>query len=189
MGTVELDGVGKSFGEVEVLRDIRLDIAEGEFVVLVGPSGCGKSTLLRLIAGLEDVTAGCIRIAGRDVTALEPYDRGLSMVFQFYVSFNPTHKARARKHRASALETRPANPAPRSSARCRGRADAPARAGCGPAPSDSLGGQRQRVAHRPVHRARAQPRFLSTRPLSNLDASLPGRDADEPRGRFHRKAQ
>ena len=84
MALIELNGVGKTFQGTKVIRDVTLRVEDGEFCVFVGPSGCGKSTLLRLIAGLEVVTTGQIRIGGRDVTALEPYDRGLSMVFQSY---------------------------------------------------------------------------------------------------------
>ncbi|ROU03028.1 ABC transporter ATP-binding protein [Histidinibacterium lentulum] len=168
MGTVELDGVGKSFGEVEVLRDIRLDIAEGEFCVLVGPSGCGKSTLLRLIAGLEEVSAGRIRIAGRDVTALESYDRGLSMVFQSYALY--PHMS-VRENIAFALETARL---PRAEV-ARKVAEAARMLRLEPLldrrPSDLSGGQRQRVAiGRSIVREPAA--FLFDEPLSNLDASL-----------------
>ena len=67
MATIAIDNVAKAFGNVQVLHDIELDIADGEFIVLVGPSGCGKSTLLRMIAGLEEVDGGAIAIDGRDV--------------------------------------------------------------------------------------------------------------------------
>ena len=76
MTEVRLNGVEKAYGDIKVLHDIRLDIENREFVVFVGPSGCGKSTLLRSIAGLEDITQGRISIGGRDVTYLEPADRG-----------------------------------------------------------------------------------------------------------------
>ena len=75
MGSISLQHVKKSFGEVEIIPDISLDIKEGEFVVFVGPSGCGKSTLLRLIAGLEDVSGGVISIDGKDVTNVSPAER------------------------------------------------------------------------------------------------------------------
>jgi len=81
MRGIRLDNLKKSFGTTQVIRDVSLSIEDGEFCVFVGPSGCGKSTLLRIIAGLETVDSGAITINGRDVTALEPYDRGLSMVF------------------------------------------------------------------------------------------------------------
>lgn len=77
MSGVELKGVSKSFGAVDVIHDIDLSITAGEFVVFVGPSGCGKSTLLRLIAGLEETSRGEILIGGRDVTDADPSDRGL----------------------------------------------------------------------------------------------------------------
>ena len=82
MADVRLSHVEKSFGALSVIKDVNLDIASQEFVVMVGPSGCGKSTLLRIVAGLEDVTSGHIHIDGKDVTGLEPVDRGISMVFQ-----------------------------------------------------------------------------------------------------------
>ena len=81
MGKITLKSVRKSFGEVDVIPSIDLEINDGEFVVFVGPSGCGKSTLLRLIAGLEDTTSGKIEIDGRDATELPPAKRGLAMVF------------------------------------------------------------------------------------------------------------
>ena len=85
--SLQLRNVEKHFGAFHVLRDISLDVEEGEFIVMVGPSGCGKSTLLRTIAGLEPISAGLMSIAGRDVTGLEPVDRGISMVFQSYALY------------------------------------------------------------------------------------------------------
>src|SRR5262245_8338750 len=87
MGRIQLKNVSKSFGGVDVIPGVDLDINDGEFVVFVGPSGCGKSTLLRLIAGLEDVSGGTISIDGKDVTAEPPARRGLSMVFQSYALY------------------------------------------------------------------------------------------------------
>ncbi|MBE7198529.1 MAG: ATP-binding cassette domain-containing protein, partial [Parafilimonas terrae] len=87
MGAIDVVGVRKFFGTVPVLRGIDLSIPAGEFVVLVGPSGCGKSTLLRVIAGLEDVSEGEIRIGGRRVNELAPKDRDLAMVFQSYALY------------------------------------------------------------------------------------------------------
>lgn len=84
MSGVSIQNVEKSFGNVRVIHDIDIEIAEGAFVVLVGPSGCGKSTLLRLIAGLEDVTGGSIRIGGQEVNDMAPKDRDIAMVFQNY---------------------------------------------------------------------------------------------------------
>src|SRR5210317_1556894 len=87
MGRITLNQVRKTFGDVEVIPPLDLEINDGEFVVFVGPSGCGKSTLLRLIAGLEDTTAGHIEIDGADATALPPAKRGLAMVFQSYALY------------------------------------------------------------------------------------------------------
>src|SRR5919112_5753909 len=87
MATLEIEEVRKSFGPVEVLHGIDLSVAEGEMIVIVGASGCGKSTLLRIVAGLESPSQGRVRIAGRDVTALEPADRDIAMVFQNYALY------------------------------------------------------------------------------------------------------
>ena len=87
MGEIVIERLTKSFGPTHVIPELSLSVGHGEFCVFVGPSGCGKSTLLRLIAGLEAATSGTIRIDGRDVTALPPYDRGLSMVFQSYALY------------------------------------------------------------------------------------------------------
>ncbi|MGD9915845.1 MAG: ABC transporter ATP-binding protein, partial [Rhizobiaceae bacterium] len=87
MGNIVLRNVNKTFGATIVIPSIDLDIEDGEFVVFVGPSGCGKSTLLRLIAGLEDLTAGTISIDGRDVTNEAPSKRKLAMVFQSYALY------------------------------------------------------------------------------------------------------
>ena len=81
MAVVELKRVKKSFGNVDIIHDVDLKIDEGEFAVFVGPSGCGKSTLLRMIAGLENVAAGDIFIDGRQVTHLDPAERGVAIVF------------------------------------------------------------------------------------------------------------
>ena len=87
MASVSLRNVHKKFGPVTVLQSIDLDIADGEFVVLVGPSGCGKSTLLRMIAGLEEVSGGEIRIGERLVNDVAPKDRDIAMVFQSYALY------------------------------------------------------------------------------------------------------
>ena len=87
MGQITLQGVRKSFGPVDIIKDANLDIDDGSFVVFVGPSGCGKTTLLRLIAGLEDVTGGQILIDGKNVVDVPPAKRGLSMVFQSYALY------------------------------------------------------------------------------------------------------
>ena len=87
MADVRLVNVQKSFGDVHVLRDINLEVQDGEFVVFVGPSGCGKSTLLRIIAGLEDITGGQLSIGGRPVNDVPPAERGIAMVFQSYALY------------------------------------------------------------------------------------------------------
>ena len=87
MATVSLRNLGKSFDKTTVLHGIDLDVADGEFVVLVGPSGCGKSTTLRIIAGLEEATTGDVEIAGRVVNNLEPKERNIAMVFQNYAIY------------------------------------------------------------------------------------------------------
>src|SRR6201984_469668 len=87
MGRITLENVRKSFGASVVIHDASLDIEDGSFVVFVGPSGCGKTTLLRLIAGLEDATAGSIMIHGTNVVGVPPAKRGLSMVFQSYALY------------------------------------------------------------------------------------------------------
>src|SRR5215468_11217621 len=87
MGSITLETVRKSFGNHDIIHGASLEIENGSFVVFVGPSGCGKTTLLRLIAGLEDVSSGQIRIDGADVTNVPPAKRGLSMVFQSYALY------------------------------------------------------------------------------------------------------
>ena len=87
MADLSLKKLTKSYGPVEVLHGIDLEISDGEFVVFVGPSGCGKSTSLRMIAGLEDITAGEIWIGGRMVNNLEPKERDIAMVFQNYAIY------------------------------------------------------------------------------------------------------
>src|SRR5512134_3413678 len=87
MASIEIRGVDKSFGATHVLHGVDLEVADGEFLVLVGPSGCGKSTLLRLIAGLEEVSGGEIIIGGRVVNDLPPKDRDIAMVFQNYALY------------------------------------------------------------------------------------------------------
>ncbi len=87
MADIQLDGLTKRFGKTTVVHGIDLQIADGEFVVLVGPSGCGKSTTLRMIAGLEDITAGTLRIGGEVVNEREPKQRNIAMVFQNYAIY------------------------------------------------------------------------------------------------------
>src|SRR5258708_37608593 len=87
MGQITLQGVHKSFGPLNIIKDANLDIEDGSFVVFVGPSGCGKTTLLRLIAGLEDVTGGQILVDGNNVGDVPPAERGPSMGFQSYALY------------------------------------------------------------------------------------------------------
>ena len=168
MTTITLSGLRKSFGATEVLKGVDLQIGAGEFTVILGPSGCGKSTLLRLVAGLEDATGGRIRIGERDVSGLEPRDRGCAMVFQNYALY--PHMSVA-ENIAYALRV---DRAPR--AERRRRAEEIARLVqldglLDRKPAELSGGQRQRVAMaRAIIRA---PRvFLFDEPLSNLDAEL-----------------
>ncbi|MGO4171040.1 ABC transporter ATP-binding protein [Bosea sp. TAF32] len=166
--TIELKGVRKSFGSVDVIHDLDLKVEGGEFVVFVGPSGCGKSTLLRMIAGLEEVTDGDILIAGRDVTDLDPAKRGIAMVFQSYALY--PHMS-VRENLAFGLEI-----AKTPAAEIRRQVEAAAEIlKIGPLlerrPGQLSGGQRQRVA---IGRAivRKPLVFLFDEPLSNLDAEL-----------------
>ncbi|MDE1149732.1 MAG: sn-glycerol-3-phosphate ABC transporter ATP-binding protein UgpC [Azospirillaceae bacterium] len=168
MAAITLTDVRKDYGAVPVLRGIDLDINDGEFIVLVGPSGCGKSTLLRLIAGLEDITGGEIRIDGRRVNEVAPKDRDLAMVFQSYALY--PHMT-VRENMSFALKQRRL-PADRIKAAVEGAA---AKLGLTDLlerkPKALSGGQRQRVA---MGRAivREPKAFLFDEPLSNLDARL-----------------
>jgi len=168
MSSIELSGVHKRFGRQEVIGGIDLTIGEGELCVLLGPSGCGKSTLLRLIAGLEEVSAGYIRIGARDVTRLPPKKRGVAMVFQSYALY--PHMT-AFENMAFGLQLAGTG---RDERERRVREVAKAlhiehlrdRR-----PAELSGGQRQRVA---IGRAmvREPEVFLLDEPLSNLDAEL-----------------
>ncbi len=165
---LRLTKIRKSFGAVDVIHGIDLEIGEGEFVVFVGPSGCGKSTLLRLIAGLEDVTSGDIEVAGKRVNDIPASDRGLSMVFQSYALY--PHMS-VRSNLSFGLENLRM---PR--AEITRRVDEAARMlQIDPLmdrrPGQLSGGQRQRVA---IGRAivREPVIFLFDEPLSNLDAEL-----------------
>jgi multiple sugar transport system ATP-binding protein len=168
MGRIVLEKVTKNFGDVNVIPPLNLEIEDGEFVVFVGPSGCGKSTLLRLIAGLEDVTSGQIRIDGQDATNIPPAKRGLAMVFQSYALY--PHMS-VRKNIAFPLKM-----AGVPDAEQKRRIDAAAKAlnltdYMDRRPGQLSGGQRQRVA---IGRAivREPAAFLFDEPLSNLDAAL-----------------
>jgi multiple sugar transport system ATP-binding protein len=168
MAEIRLDQVTKAFGSVTAVDDVSLTIADGEFLVLVGPSGCGKSTLLRMIAGLEQATAGAIWIGDRDVTELPPRSRDVAMVFQTYALY--PHMT-VRQNMGYGLKAR-RTPKPEIARRVDdvaellGMSDLLDRR-----PAQLSGGQRQRVA---MGRAivRQPQAFLLDEPLSNLDAKL-----------------
>jgi multiple sugar transport system ATP-binding protein len=168
--SVHLAGVSKQFGTTPVIGEVTLGIEPGEFIVFVGPSGCGKSTLLRLIAGLEEPSAGSIHISGRDVTREHPSQRGVAMVFQSYalyphmsVAENMAFGLKIQKSPKAEIEARVRRAA--TILQLEPLLDRKPRA--------LSGGQRQRVA---IGRAivREPDVFLFDEPLSNLDASLRG---------------
>ncbi|KMW57429.1 Various polyols ABC transporter, ATP-binding component [Candidatus Rhodobacter oscarellae] len=168
MAEVRMTNINKSFGAVEVIPDLSLTIPDGSFSVLVGPSGCGKSTLLRMIAGLEDVSAGEIHIAGEDVTGAKPSDRGIAMVFQSYALY-PHMSVRQNIGFGLKLAKTPKDEINRRVG------EAAEILQLGPLldrkPRQLSGGQRQRVA---IGRSivRKPKVFLFDEPLSNLDAAL-----------------
>ncbi|GAB5377920.1 MAG: sn-glycerol-3-phosphate ABC transporter ATP-binding protein UgpC [Acuticoccus sp.] len=168
MGTVTIDNVTKSYGAVKVLHGVSVDIADGEFVILVGPSGCGKSTLLRMIAGLEEISTGDISVSGRVVNKLPPKERDIAMVFQSYALY--PHMTVAENMGFSLRLAR----APKAEKEARVN-DAARILGLEKLldryPRQLSGGQRQRVA---MGRAivRKPEVFLFDEPLSNLDAKL-----------------
>ncbi len=168
MGHVSLRGIRKSFGAVEVIQGIDLDVNDGEFLVFVGPSGCGKSTMLRMIAGLETITAGDLLIDGERANDVHPAERGAAMVFQSYALY--PHMTVA-ENMGFAL---------RMAGVARSARDEQVRRAAevlritellGRYPKELSGGQRQRVA---IGRAivRKPKVFLFDEPLSNLDAEL-----------------
>lgn len=168
MATLTLNRVKKNYGTVEVIKGIDLSIQDGEFVVFVGPSGCGKSTLLRMIAGLEDISAGELLIDGRKCNDVEPRDRGIAMVFQSYALYphltvyeNMSFGLTLKKMPKAEIETRV-----QKAARILQLENLLDRK-----PAALSGGQRQRVA---IGRAitREPSVFLFDEPLSNLDAAL-----------------
>ena len=168
MAQVSLSKVTKQFGAVSIIKGIDLEIADGEFCVFVGPSGCGKSTLLRMVAGLEEISSGALRIGGRDMTQVGPSDRGVAMVFQSYalyphmtVAENIGFGLRMTGHDKAEIARRTAVAAKML------QLDALLTR----KPGQLSGGQRQRVA---IGRAivRNPDVFLFDEPLSNLDAAL-----------------
>ena len=168
MPGAQLKNLHKSFGPVEILKGVDLTIAPCSFTVLLGPSGCGKSTTLRILAGLETQTAGEVWIGDRDVSALEPRDRDIAMVFQNYALYPNMTIARNMGFGLKTRKTPPAEVRARvaEAARMLGIADLLDRY-----PRQLSGGQQQRVA---IGRAivRKPNLFLFDEPLSNLDAKL-----------------
>ncbi|MEJ2658536.1 MAG: sn-glycerol-3-phosphate ABC transporter ATP-binding protein UgpC [Desulfobacterales bacterium] len=168
MASLTINNVTKTFGSVEVLKGISLAIESGEFLVLVGPSGCGKSTLLNLIAGLETITTGEIKIGDRMVNNIRPKDRDIAMVFQSYALYPNMN---VRKNLSFGLETRRVPKAQIEETVQRVATMLQISELLDRKPSQLSGGQRQRVA---MGRALARdPKiFLFDEPLSNLDAKL-----------------
>ncbi|MFZ5618066.1 MAG: ABC transporter ATP-binding protein [Pseudomonadota bacterium] len=168
MAGLILRGVGKSFDGAQVLSDVNLDVADGEFAVFVGPSGCGKSTLLRTIAGLEEVDCGEIRIDDVDVTGMAPANRGIAMVFQTYALYPhmTVYENMAFGMKIAGARHEEIDRAVRAAAETLGLSDLLDRK-----PKALSGGERQRTA---IGRAivRKPKIFLFDEPLSNLDAAL-----------------
>src|SRR6476659_354354 len=168
MADVQLSGVTKDFGEVRILHGIDLRIRDGEFMVFVGPSGCGKSTLLRVIAGLEEISAGELSIGGRVVNDVPPAERGIAMVFQSYALYphmslydNMAFGLKLAKVPKAEIDREVQNASKRLHIEHLLQRK----------PKELSGGQRQRVA---IGRAivRKPQVFLFDEPLSNLDAGL-----------------
>ena len=168
MSSLTIKDLRKSYGGVEVLKDINLSAESGEFIALVGPSGCGKSTLLAMIAGLESVTSGEIRIEDRLVNNEAPKDRDIAMVFQSYALY-PTMTVR--ENMSFGMESRGIPKAQQAETIARVAALLQIEPLLARKPSQLSGGQRQRVA---MGRAlvRDPKLFLFDEPLSNLDAKL-----------------
>src|ERR671925_1693424 len=169
MARIELAGVSKVYGgTVRAVNDLSLDVADGDFMVFVGPSGCGKTTALRMVAGLEDISEGTVRIGERVVNQVPPRDRAIAMVFQNYALY--PHMT-VEENLAFGLQLRKT---PKDEQRRR-VADAAKILGLEPflkrKPAALSGGQRQRVA---MGRAivREPQAYLMDEPLSNLDAKL-----------------
>ncbi len=168
MATLTLENVKKSFGKTDVIHGVSVDVADGEFIVIVGPSGCGKSTLLRMVAGLETVSSGKIRIGGRPVNNVEPMARDIAMVFQNYALYphmsvfdNMAYGLKIAKVPRPEVEERVTQAAKMLQLEPYLQRK----------PRELSGGQRQRVAMgRAIVRKPAV--FLFDEPLSNLDAKL-----------------
>lgn len=168
MSTLEIDSVRKAYGSLEVLKEVSITIGTGDFLVLLGPSGCGKSTLLNMIAGLETVTGGEIRIDGNVINELSPKDRDIAMVFQSYALY-PTMTVR--QNIEFGMKIRGIPPRERTTVMKKAAELLQITHLLDRKPSQLSGGQRQRVAMgRAIVR---QPKlFLFDEPLSNLDAKL-----------------
>jgi multiple sugar transport system ATP-binding protein len=169
MASIELRNIRKSFGAVEVIKGVDLEVRKGEFMVFVGPSGCGKSTLLRLISGLEDITSGEMLFDGKLVNALAPSKRGIAMVFQSYALY--PHMT-VYENMAFGLTLEKGHDKDEIRQRVERAADMlQIRQYLDRLPKQLSGGQRQRVA---IGRAitRDPKVFLFDEPLSNLDAAL-----------------
>ncbi|RXV62624.1 sn-glycerol-3-phosphate ABC transporter ATP-binding protein UgpC [Roseovarius sp. A46] len=168
MATVELDDIRKRFGPTEVIKGVSLDVADGEFIVIVGPSGCGKSTLLRMVAGLETISDGELRINGTRANEREPMDRDIAMVFQNYALYPHMSVAQNMGYglRIKGLPKAEIAAKVQDAAELLQLTELLDRK-----PRQLSGGQRQRVA---MGRAivREPSVFLFDEPLSNLDAKL-----------------
>ena len=168
MATIALDNIKKTFGKTQVIHGVSMDIEDGEFIVIVGPSGCGKSTLLRMVAGLETITEGEVRIDGARVNEVEPMDRDIAMVFQNYALYPHMSVFDNMAYGLKIAGTPKAEIADRVAvaAKMLQLEEYLKRK-----PRELSGGQRQRVA---MGRAivRKPKVFLFDEPLSNLDAKL-----------------
>jgi multiple sugar transport system ATP-binding protein len=182
MAFLQLSGIDKRFGASHIIKGLDLAIRQGEFIVFVGPSGCGKSTLLRLIAGLEEVSAGTLALDGRDITRLPSSRRDLAMVFQSYALY--PHMS-VYENMSFALKLAKAEPAVIREKVERAAQILNLGAYLQRTPRELSGGQRQRVA---IGRAivRNPKVFLFDEPLSNLDAALRGQTRVEI-ARLHRE--
>lgn len=168
MAVLKIENVSKSFGDTQVLNDINIEMAEGEFLILVGPSGCGKSTLLNMIAGLEPISNGDITLDGSRVNERSPRERNIAMVFQFYALYPNMN---VRRNISFGLKMRKVPKAEQDTIVDRVAKMLQIENLLDRKPAQLSGGQRQRVA---IGRALARDPalFLFDEPLSNLDAKL-----------------